>query len=861
MTVCAVFGCKNRMHKGCGKHFFRFPMKDPERLIKWIEAVQRDDWKPSVHSKICSDHFTEKDYMIRPGAACPYLRMDAVPTPLYPTQRKKKTKKRKYTKKTAGETAEAMEIKTEDAAQENSSENGGSYGKDMERQNAAQVEETEMVEASEDQVVLTWVVKSEDESQDEELGAAEAQGKKHRAAEAQGEKHGAAEAQGEKHGAAEAQGEEHRAVEGQGGEHGAVEMQDEERTAEAHDEERAAEAHDEEHWVEVQGKEHRAEKQDEEQAAEVQQEEVQDDEQVVDSQGGKQAVESQEVEVETEGDMHVRKAQGKKNTDTHTQGEKKVTEEQEGKRAGETQDKRHKEEMQDKEPALVSLGSGSAEDADCEMLDVEDQGEKMDVGGQGEGLAVGGQGEGSGVETQDTNMESSTLSDQPKVAERPMVCMQVITKQPADKQAVNAEAGTGGHLPDLTIVVNQTVQNFPSRPPCENVVDYIPVDHAYHTAIGDKENEVPVPVTDPNVVKLRRKIKTLQKQVLRQGVKIKNLKKTLVDLQKNNMMERDPEQVVAEHCSGLTQVLFTQQLKNGCRRHSVTQYCSLMKEFALNLYCASPKSYKFCRLFLCLPHPVSLRNWKAAIEGSVEPADEGAAPDNHVSGGVSVGGEHLLDSPIQEVAVQGPSIEEGHSPETPMEMAHLSVIPVQEGHLSVVPVPEGHLSVVPVPQGHVSVVPVPEGHLSVVPVPEGHLSVVPVPEGHLSVVPVPEGHLSVVPVPEGHLSVVPVPEGHLSVVPVPEGHLSVVPVPEGHVSVVPVPEGHLSVVPVPEGHLSVVPVPEGHVSVVPVPEGHLSMVPIPEGHFSVIRVQNGHFSVIPVHKGHFQQSSVLEGLQ
>ncbi|XP_072272397.1 THAP domain-containing protein 1 B-like [Pyxicephalus adspersus] len=80
MTVCAAFGCKNRLSKGCGKHFFRFPMKNPEYLAKWLAVIRRDKWKPSIYSRLCSDHFTENDYMLRPGASYPYLRLDAVPS-------------------------------------------------------------------------------------------------------------------------------------------------------------------------------------------------------------------------------------------------------------------------------------------------------------------------------------------------------------------------------------------------------------------------------------------------------------------------------------------------------------------------------------------------------------------------------------------------------------------------------------------------------------------------------------------------------------------------------------------------------------------------------------------------------------
>uniref|UniRef100_A0A8C5MN49 THAP-type domain-containing protein n=1 Tax=Leptobrachium leishanense TaxID=445787 RepID=A0A8C5MN49_9ANUR len=99
MTVCAAYGCKNRLSRGCGKHFFRFPLKDPDKLLRWMAAVRREKWTPSIYSRLCSDHFTEQDYMLRPGASSPYLRTDAVPSifPGFPPL-KKSVKKRKNEK-------------------------------------------------------------------------------------------------------------------------------------------------------------------------------------------------------------------------------------------------------------------------------------------------------------------------------------------------------------------------------------------------------------------------------------------------------------------------------------------------------------------------------------------------------------------------------------------------------------------------------------------------------------------------------------------------------------------------------------------------------------------------------------------
>ncbi|CAH2292989.1 THAP domain-containing 1-like [Pelobates cultripes] len=71
-------------------------MKDPERLSEWVAAIKRKNWKPSDSSRICSDHFTDKDYMLRPGAMIPRLRLDAVPSVFEkPTKHLKERVKRK----------------------------------------------------------------------------------------------------------------------------------------------------------------------------------------------------------------------------------------------------------------------------------------------------------------------------------------------------------------------------------------------------------------------------------------------------------------------------------------------------------------------------------------------------------------------------------------------------------------------------------------------------------------------------------------------------------------------------------------------------------------------------------------------
>ncbi|KAM3936790.1 uncharacterized protein RB166_000772 [Leptodactylus fuscus] len=103
--TCVAYGCNNHFVKGCGKQFFRFPMKDPDRLSKWVMAIRRKNWKPSASSRICSDHFTENDYMLRPGAMVPRLRLDAVPSIFdgFPNHLKERLERKKILQKKIAE--------------------------------------------------------------------------------------------------------------------------------------------------------------------------------------------------------------------------------------------------------------------------------------------------------------------------------------------------------------------------------------------------------------------------------------------------------------------------------------------------------------------------------------------------------------------------------------------------------------------------------------------------------------------------------------------------------------------------------------------------------------------------------------
>ena len=51
-TYCSAWGCDRRFSKEAGIPFHKFPLKEKERLNKWLIAMRRDDFKPTIHSRI-----------------------------------------------------------------------------------------------------------------------------------------------------------------------------------------------------------------------------------------------------------------------------------------------------------------------------------------------------------------------------------------------------------------------------------------------------------------------------------------------------------------------------------------------------------------------------------------------------------------------------------------------------------------------------------------------------------------------------------------------------------------------------------------------------------------------------------------
>jgi len=56
-------------------------LHEPELLGKWRKALQIDNWTPTKHFYVCSEHFVEDDYEKSPtGVKLTYLSCNAVPS-------------------------------------------------------------------------------------------------------------------------------------------------------------------------------------------------------------------------------------------------------------------------------------------------------------------------------------------------------------------------------------------------------------------------------------------------------------------------------------------------------------------------------------------------------------------------------------------------------------------------------------------------------------------------------------------------------------------------------------------------------------------------------------------------------------
>ena len=94
--TCVAWDCTNRMKKDSSISFHRFPHKNPQLLQKWIQAIRRENWQPTQYSYICSKHFDDSCFVVRPGKSGHRLHEHAVPSIFnFPEHLQKKDTKRK----------------------------------------------------------------------------------------------------------------------------------------------------------------------------------------------------------------------------------------------------------------------------------------------------------------------------------------------------------------------------------------------------------------------------------------------------------------------------------------------------------------------------------------------------------------------------------------------------------------------------------------------------------------------------------------------------------------------------------------------------------------------------------------------
>ncbi|XP_051170199.1 THAP domain-containing protein 3-like isoform X3 [Leptopilina boulardi] len=103
MGVCSAEGCQNKSYKDCMLSFHSplfhilsllnvdfqhivplffffppsFPLEDPVRLKKWLQAINKESWTPKKEHRVCSIHFQPDDF--RSSGKRKRLRKDAIP--------------------------------------------------------------------------------------------------------------------------------------------------------------------------------------------------------------------------------------------------------------------------------------------------------------------------------------------------------------------------------------------------------------------------------------------------------------------------------------------------------------------------------------------------------------------------------------------------------------------------------------------------------------------------------------------------------------------------------------------------------------------------------------------------------------
>lgn len=109
------------------------------------------------------------------------------------------------------------------------------------------------------------------------------------------------------------------------------------------------------------------------------------------------------------------------------------------------------------------------------------------------------------------------------------------------------------------------------------------------------------------IIKLRNRIKVLQKRLQRQDIRIRNTRDSIRHLNKSDKCAESAGDTLKSHFSGFSVDILNNELQNSSAISCDAQYSEEIKDFASTLYFYSPKAYNFLRTKLSLPHSSLLR--------------------------------------------------------------------------------------------------------------------------------------------------------------------------------------------------------------------------------------------------------------
>lgn len=79
-SYCCAIKCNNSSAGDKSISFHSFPLKDKKLLSIWLAKIKREDFDPTRHTKICSDHFEPECFTIQMFSGRRLLKPGSVPT-------------------------------------------------------------------------------------------------------------------------------------------------------------------------------------------------------------------------------------------------------------------------------------------------------------------------------------------------------------------------------------------------------------------------------------------------------------------------------------------------------------------------------------------------------------------------------------------------------------------------------------------------------------------------------------------------------------------------------------------------------------------------------------------------------------